>query len=222
MPRIIYHVAPMRGGGWSVKRLGASRASGTYVSKGAAIRAASTMAARSAPAQVVIHSATGKIVSDRSLRTGAQAHGGAQPLGAPRGRGPRARAPPRRAQRRRVRQRAPAQRALLRAKRAAGCSRPAIARAAPPTTAAAEGAGRLRSGGASDCRRPGVSRPAPVAGDASSSAAGIGRIPACVDPFPRGGPFWPHGVRPEPTRSAPLAGRAPGSGNRRRGAGGLR
>jgi hypothetical protein len=111
MARIIYHVAPMRGGGWTVKRRGAKRASGTHVSKGAAIRAASRLAARAAPAQVVIHSATGTIVSDRLFEAARKRKVLRNRRRAARARATRARTA-RRAQRRSARARQAALRAL--------------------------------------------------------------------------------------------------------------
>jgi hypothetical protein len=65
MPLMIFHILPNTGGGWSVKKQGAKRASSTFVTKTLALRAASRMAKAYAEAQVVIHNAAGKIVGDR-------------------------------------------------------------------------------------------------------------------------------------------------------------
>jgi hypothetical protein len=56
----IYHVLTRIGGGWSVRKEGASRATGTYDSKDQAIKRARE-AARSAGGDVVIHNRDGLI-----------------------------------------------------------------------------------------------------------------------------------------------------------------
>jgi len=62
---VIFHVLPCAGGGWSVKKQGAKRSSGTYVTKSLALRASSSLAKAHVTAQVVIHNAAGTIVGDR-------------------------------------------------------------------------------------------------------------------------------------------------------------
>ncbi len=65
MTTSVFHVLPVPKGGWAVRRSRAGRSAGTFVTKAAAIKAASALAKRQAPAQVVIHDAAGRIVGDR-------------------------------------------------------------------------------------------------------------------------------------------------------------
>jgi hypothetical protein len=111
MTSSVFHVLPAPRGGWTVRRRGATRASGRFVTKSAAVRAASALAQRQAPAQVVIHNAAGVIVGDRTFAAAKARHH-------------------RRIQERTRRARATRERALRRAQRLHAVRRKAAERAA--------------------------------------------------------------------------------------------